>query len=69
MVSREGEANDFQKTDRWVLDPESNSGLIINILKQKLLQSVGVGNECNASGNRVGCSILEDSPNLCPHAF
>ena len=39
MVSREGEANDFQKTDRWVLDPESNSGLIRNILKQELLQS------------------------------
>ena len=39
MVSREGEANDFQKTDRWVLDPESNSGLIRNILKQKFLKS------------------------------
>ena len=23
----------FQKTDRWVLDPESNSGLIRNVLK------------------------------------
>ena len=28
MVSREGEANHFQKTDQRVLDPESNSGLI-----------------------------------------
>ena len=34
MVGREGEANDLQKTDRWVLDPESHSGLIRNILKQ-----------------------------------
>ena len=39
MVGREGEANDLQKTDRWVLDPESNSGLFRNILKQIFLQS------------------------------
>jgi len=28
----------------------------------------GEGNECNASGSHVGCSILEDSPNLSPQA-
>ena len=42
MVGREGEANYLKKTDRWVLDPESNSGLIRNILKQIFLQSVEV---------------------------
>ena len=39
MVGREGEANYLKKTDRWVLDPESNSGLIRNILEQIFLQS------------------------------
>ena len=39
MVGREGEANYLKKADRWVLDPESNSGLIRNILKQIFLQS------------------------------